>query len=188
VPGWLNVGLLPPELQSYGALRQRGGALVLCLDASGVLPFRDGALREVYGSHFIEHLPFPSGLAFMAECHRTMRPGGRIRLTCPDLELWARRYLDRDEAFLRAYEQATAPFRDLPALRTGGQVMMSQLHGFGHRWGYDEESLCEALERSGFRDARRRDHRDSELPDIERLEPATPVRLLETLYVEAVRP
>jgi predicted SAM-dependent methyltransferase len=188
VPGWLNMDRFPVGLQPYGALRRREGALVLSFDASGELPLHEGRLWHVYGSHFIEHLSFAEALAFLAECHRALRPGGLIRLTCPDLELWARRYLERDEVFLRSYEQATARTRDLPELRTGAQVLMSQLHGWGHRWAYDEESLCEALERSGFDEARRRGHRESRLPDIDLLEPATPSRLLETLYVEAVRP
>jgi hypothetical protein len=189
VPGWLNIGMPRPRLQPYGTLRDRDGALVLSLDVSRGLPADDASVEHVYGSHFIEHLPLEEGLAFLAECHRVLRPGGLIRLTCPDLELWARKYLENDSAFLEAYRQATAAARRrLPALRTRGQVMMSQLHGWGHRWGYDAESLCEVLERSGFRDAKRRGYCDSELPDIERLELADPVKLLETLCVEAVRP
>lgn len=187
VPGWLNIGLLPSWMQPYGAVRNRDGALVLSLDISRGLPLDDARLEQVYASHFIEHLTFDKALAFLAECHRVLRPGGRIRLTCPDLELWARKYLEKDTAFLETYERSSAAGRKLPALHTPGQILMSQLHGWKHRWGYDAESLCEALERSGFRDAKQRGYHDSEFSDIEQLEPATPIRLLETLCVEAVR-
>lgn len=187
VPGWLNVGLLPWWRQPYGTLRIRDGAVVLSLDVTLGLPLDDGRLDQVYGSHFIEHLAFGDGLAFMKECHRAMRPGGLIRLSCPDLELWARKYVENDRAFLEAYESAVAGMRDLPELRTRGQIMMSQVHGWGHRWAYDAESLCEALERTGFRDATPRGYRESGIRQIGALEPDTPVRLLETLYVEAFR-
>ena len=190
VDGWLNVGLLDPGGHPYGSLQRHHGALVLRLDLTLGLPIPEAALRYVYGSHFIEHLAFPQALAFLGECRRALRPGGRIRLTCPDLELWARRYLEDDRDFLERYAELTRERREdqgLPPPRTRGQIMMSQVHGWGHRWAYDEESLRDLLERTGFGEVSRRDHHRSALPDVELLEPSTPTRLLETLYVEAVR-
>jgi glycogen(starch) synthase len=52
-------------------------------DARGALPFREGAFGLVLASEMIEHLP--SGVAFLRECVRVLRPGGLLLLTTPNL-------------------------------------------------------------------------------------------------------
>ncbi len=51
-----------------------------------LLPFKDRSKRLIYTAHLIEHLPAATLTTLLAECHRILRPGGRIRIECPDAE------------------------------------------------------------------------------------------------------
>ncbi len=62
---------------------------------------------------------------------------------------------------------------------------MSHLYTFGHKWGYDFESMKEKLQQLGFSHITKENPFDSLIPQIEELEPKTKGRLLETSYVEA---
>ena len=46
------------------------------------LPFTNGSFDILVGAALIEHLPDP--IAFLAEIHRVLSPGGIVVLTCPD--------------------------------------------------------------------------------------------------------
>jgi len=56
----------------------------------------DNHIEAVYSSHVIEHL-FAEDLDFMlSEVHRVLKPGGVVRLVCPDASLLADAY-DRED-------------------------------------------------------------------------------------------
>lgn len=57
------------------------------------LPVDEGSAKLVYSSHFLEHIPKPQVMHFLAECLRVLKPGGVLRLVLPDLEEMARSYL-----------------------------------------------------------------------------------------------
>ncbi len=185
VPGWVNVGLFEESFLGYGCVTENNG-LVLHLDITKDFPFADGALTEIYASHFIEHFSFTDGLALARTFHAGLAPGGLMRLTFPDLELWVRKYYENDDAFFEKYR---ALFVNDPRqqVRTKGETFMSQLHGWGHRWGYDAESMRHLLELAGFGRIERKAAFDSAIADIRKLESSFEGRLMETCYVEAVR-
>jgi len=69
------------------------------LTALAPLPFDDGSISLAYTSHTIEHVPDAAVHNVLRECHRVLRPGGALRITCPDagllyrtVELGARSY------------------------------------------------------------------------------------------------
>jgi SAM-dependent methyltransferase len=51
-----------------------------------ILPLEDGAAGLIFSAHLIEHLPQERLLVLLGECHRILKPGGRIRIECPDGE------------------------------------------------------------------------------------------------------
>jgi SAM-dependent methyltransferase len=61
----------------------RRGLLSVGLDAGGYLPFRSGMLDGILAGEIIEHLYDPALL--LRECGRTLRPGGVLVLTTPNL-------------------------------------------------------------------------------------------------------
>jgi 2-polyprenyl-3-methyl-5-hydroxy-6-metoxy-1,4-benzoquinol methylase len=56
--------------------------------------FADGVFDVITMSHVIEHLPDPT--ATLAECYRTLRPGGHLVVVTPNCESWARRLFGRN--------------------------------------------------------------------------------------------
>ena len=45
-----------------------------------------GTVDYIFSEHFIEHITRPQGLALLKECYRMLKPGGVVRVTCPDLD------------------------------------------------------------------------------------------------------
>ncbi len=64
------------------------------------LPVEDGSLRAIYSSHTIEHLAGKAVEELFMEAHRTLEPGGVIRIVCPDMNLFVDAYSRGDESFL----------------------------------------------------------------------------------------
>lgn len=66
-------------------------------------PEDTGSFDVIYCSHVIEHL-FPEDAGFLLrEMRRLLRPGGHLRLVCPDAELMMRAYQAEDWAFFLHY-------------------------------------------------------------------------------------
>ncbi len=72
--GWLNT-----DVQIF----RRGP--VLYVDARRPFPFPDRAFACVFTEHQIEHIARDEAARMLAECHRVLRSGGRIRVATPDL-------------------------------------------------------------------------------------------------------
>ncbi|MBD3248764.1 hypothetical protein GF336_01850 [Candidatus Woesearchaeota archaeon] len=119
---------------------------------------------------------------FLKSCYDAMQKGGKIRLPFPDLELWARKYLENDRDFLDTYHKTYLSNKDL---KTRGEIFMSHVHGFGHKFAWDLESVKDILERAGFSNITVKNNRESDLPNIDEIESDRPGRILETKYVEA---
>jgi predicted SAM-dependent methyltransferase len=185
VENWINIGLFDIPGAIYFSSKIKNQALFIHFDMTQELPIDPNTVQYIYASHFIEHLNFPQGLIFVKNCYKVMRKDGIIRLTFPDLELWIQKYLENDLNFFKKYYDFTKNINNLPELKTKGEIFMSQVHGWGHEWCYDFDSIKDLLERTGFSNVTRKKAFESSLPDIEKLEPETEQRLLETIYVEA---
>jgi predicted SAM-dependent methyltransferase len=182
VPGWLNVGLFSDKRLPYGTLKREGARAILHFDMTVGIPVPNNQIRFIYASHFIEHLSLAHGTAFFRECCRILQPGGRIRITTPDLGLWLENYVADEKAF---FDSFYAEFQSFPDLKTKGEILVGQIQGWGHQWLYDFDSLSEVMSRAGFAAVCRSRYHESSFPEIEKLEPDEPGRVLETLYVEA---
>lgn len=95
-PAWLNLDVVPasPEVRH--------------LDVRKGLPLADGAADACFSSHVIEHLTPEAAGSFLAEQTRVLKPGGILRIVCPDLA-------DICSAYLAEYNaskwQGTSSFR-----------------------------------------------------------------------------
>jgi predicted SAM-dependent methyltransferase len=135
-PGWVNVDLHP--------------AADVRVDVRRPWPFADGSAAEVYAEHLFEHLAWPGEADhFLAEARRVLAPGGRLRLSVPDLGRHIRAYVEADETFRRDF----APFLP-PEATTWGDVLNHHFRQFGeHQYAYDADTLATRLKGAGFDDA-----------------------------------
>jgi SAM-dependent methyltransferase len=70
------------------------------------LPFDNNSQRVIYSAHMIEHLPQATLTILLRECCRVLKPGGRIRIECPDMEKLVDLYRQSDEHMLNYFRDA----------------------------------------------------------------------------------
>lgn len=112
------------------------------------LPFQDGELDEIYAGHFLEHLTHQEAEAFLAECYRTLKPGGKLGILVPDTREIMRRYLDGALDAVEYPYRVWWPVADLDAVCA--LFLYSCVQGSPHRWMYDQRTLARAMEKAGF--------------------------------------
>jgi predicted SAM-dependent methyltransferase len=178
--GWLNVDL--------------GGQPDLVWDLSKPFSWApDGTFDHAYSEHVLEHFPRAVGRRIVAEIHRTLRPGGVVRIAVPDLRNVIGMYVD--DAFLASPTvaadvleptavEARALFGD--AYGTRGERLNVCMYGWGHAYLYDEDDLVRLLTDVGFTDVARQRHSQSPHADLSGRE--TRPEMQSALIVEGTKP
>ena len=119
--GWFNIDIDPnAPAQYHGAIPP--------------LPLGDESVDEIYAGHFLEHLDYDDGTAFLRECFRVLRPGGKVGIVVPDTRAICERYL----AGLETLDDVCRLF------------FYSTVQDTHHKWSYDLGSLGDALRAAGF--------------------------------------
>ena len=131
--GWTTV-----DLASGGDLR---------VDLLDPLPLRENEVDEIYASHLLEHFDYRDLMKMLADWHRVLRHGGRLRVAVPNARIFINAYVsdDRfDEAFYCQYK---------PALHYNTRIdylnYMAYMDGH-HRHMFDEENLSAVFRAGGF--------------------------------------
>ncbi len=159
LPGWLNTDFI---LESAG---------VVYLDATQKFPFPDNAFDYVVSEHMIEHIDYASGQAMLRECFRVLKPGGKIRLTTPDLQVLARLCAPEKTDAENTYVNFVADHL-FPEMKTnrGVFVLNNAFRSWGHQFLYDPETLRHALAGHGFADLKNFKPGVSDDPNLRGLE------------------
>lgn len=180
LPGWINCDLQPRY------------ASVIPVDVTRGLPFPDGIGDYVYHEHVIEHLDRPAGRKLLEECFRVLRPGGKIRVTAPDLDfLWK---IMRDPTDLTRQYVKENVARWLPDDEVPHPVLVVNnfFQNFGHQFIYDFDFLSRTMEQVGFVDLKRGvvgESDDPQLDDLENVGRMSEGFLdLESMVIEARKP
>lgn len=183
LPGWLNADLNPKSPD------------VILLDAREPLPFDDAAFHYVFHEHLIEHLELDEGEAFTRECFRILRPGGRIRIATPALEVYLGLFRPALEPIqIRYLEWIHATCLPGRRGRLPSVALNLGLHHWGHRFVYDRPALRALLEGVGFRDVVERAVGESDDPYLRGIERHfedigdVEINRFETMVFEAARP
>ena len=139
-PGWIGVDLM--------------GGDVTC-DLRAPLPLPDGCASHVYACHVLEHLRHPDEAhAFLLECRRVLRRGGKLRVVVPNIAVYLRAALDDDTDFWAEHAETwdwsrVDANRLDQALHYAGTNLRAD-EFWGHRHGYAASSLHELLASAGF--------------------------------------
>ncbi len=185
--GWLNIDLFPQGQQGLfyqNPFQNNPNAYLVNFDLRKGIPADDGTLEYIYHSHFLEHLNFADGLALLKETYRSLKVGGKQRIIVPDLEKFARSYLDPSQSLINEYRENESWFAENPHYKTRGSVFMAMLYEFGHKMGWDYETSHCALSDICFRHIRRVAYQESSFPDILHIEDYSEPRVAESLFVE----
>lgn len=163
-------------------------------DARTLSKFEDGCASFVFCSHLIEHMSFSDGQKMLATCFRVLRPGGRIRVSTPDLLFLARlvegnlgsSMMTKYLLFQHKQDPVNVP------KPTACHVTNLFVRSWGHQFIYDSPTLVESLREAGFAGVRRYSCSTSDTEELRDLEPVG--RLpegffqLESMTMEGVKP
>ena len=114
------------------------------------IPFPDESVSEIRSDHCFEHLDILDVIKTLRECHRVLKPGGKLDFTVPHLDPYLDAYLRRDTTFL------AEKIEDIPAevsrvLETPFDRIAWLLHRRGeHRSLFDKESILHKVRLAGF--------------------------------------
>jgi predicted SAM-dependent methyltransferase len=139
--GWLNTDLLPT------------GRKIAYLDATRRFPFNDDTFDYVYSEHMIEHIEHESAVFMLRECFRVLKPGGKIRISTPDLKVYTGLHSKEKTASQNHYiEWVTHRF--MPEVDYCKEVFVinNAFRAWGHQFLYDRETLNATMTRIGFED------------------------------------
>jgi predicted SAM-dependent methyltransferase len=185
---YLNIGFWNNLEQNRLYANPNGVAdtVLLNFDLTNGIPASDNSLEVVYHSHMLEHLTNNEGIEFLSECNRVLQPGAIMRLLVPDLENFSKKYVEGDDFFFDAYRKEALD-NDRNLYPTRGAVFMGMLHNHGHKMGYDFETLQYVLKQTGFTNVKKTMFQESQLTDIQEIEPYAPLRAAESLCIECIK-
>ena len=176
--GWLNTDITPTSGQ------------VFFLDATRRFPIDDATFDYVFCEHMIEHISWHDGQIMLRECRRILKPGGKIRLSTPDLEvqidLFKKPLAPQQETYIK---QTTDTLIKGVSVYKPSFVINNAFHNWGPRFIYDGDLLDMSLRNAGFVEPQRCRTGDSEDPNLRGLERhVSPMQVFESVVFEATCP
>jgi predicted SAM-dependent methyltransferase len=159
--GWVNVD------------NRRAPAVDVRWDLRRGIPLRGESVALYYSEHVIEHMSLAEGKALFKDCHRTLKPGGTIRIAMPDLATAVENYRTGNWRTIPALADPSMAFID-----TSAKYINVAFRGWGHRFLYDYEELERSLRAVGFRTVTRCERSESSIDELANLERRAESRLI----------
>jgi predicted SAM-dependent methyltransferase len=179
--GWLNTDIEPGDGLAY-------------LDATKPFPFENDSVHYIFSEHVIEHLTYDEAKIMMAEAHRVLAPGGKMRISTPNLTRFIELFDETPSNEARAYLVGKRKWHEWPEGPNAAAIILNlQMSSWGHKFMYDVETLGASLQRAGFRNVREFEENistDEHLRDLEERDSGVNARFsdYETMSVEAEKP
>jgi predicted SAM-dependent methyltransferase/glycosyltransferase involved in cell wall biosynthesis len=165
-PEWVNLDIL--DLSQYA---KENNFMFRQVDVNQGIPYVNSCVDLINASHLIEHLTVDQGLNFLKECWRVLKPGSKIRVGTPNVQLLIDAYVSdnmdsfnniQPDEYKQAPSQADKFWRILTA---------------GHKTCYDKDALFDILRRAGFEYVEESGYN----PELDKFPEVS-------LYVEAIKP
>jgi predicted SAM-dependent methyltransferase len=162
------------------------------VDVTAPFPLPDQTFDYAFCEHVIEHLSYPEGLAMLKESYRVLKPGGGVRIACPDLRVFIDLFSAEKTPMQRQYIKSVVNTL-VPRIGIYEEsfVLNNYMRNWGHKFVYDEETLRIALESAGFVDIKRFQPAESDDPNLRGLEyhgPGYEEKCFETMVLQGKRP
>jgi SAM-dependent methyltransferase len=167
LPGWLN--------SDYEPTRED----IIFLDATVSFPFDSNEFHYVFSEHMIEHIPYKQGMFMMREIYRILKPGGKVRISTPDVDKFIGLFTPHKTIEQKRYikwstchqlglcspefcklQQRKKEWdidfhhieRFYPNVEEDGAcfIVNNIFRGYGHQFLYDARSLKAIVEEAGF--------------------------------------
>lgn len=138
------------------------------------LPVKDNSCKGVYCSHVLEHLSLNDFRKALKNTYRILEPGGIFRCVVPDLEAYAKRYLnalesgDENASLAFVGQETLFGVKDRPRGVKG--IISNQLGNSRHLWMWDSASMKKELKEAGFTDIRDCSYNDCSDPAFSAVE------------------
>jgi predicted SAM-dependent methyltransferase len=98
-PAWHNVEYVTAGYADKYKALPKNIDIAHDLTAGKPLPIRDGTIEAAYTSHVIEHLKDDHVQFMFDDTWRVLQPGGYFRISCPNIDLYVRAFLEKDLEF-----------------------------------------------------------------------------------------
>ncbi len=156
--GWLNTDIEPGEGLAY-------------LDATKRFPLEDGVIQYIFSEHVVEHLTYEEGKRMFDEAYRVLAPGGRMRMSTPNLTRFIELFDKNPSAEAKAYLAGKLEWHEWPKEPNAAAIILNlQMSSWGHKFMYDVETLGGALTRAGFQNVREFEENISDDPFLRNIE------------------
>jgi predicted SAM-dependent methyltransferase len=171
---WFNLDGWPAKRVDYQCDLRRG------------LPFEDHRFGGIYSEHFFEHLYPEDAKRFLQEAIRVLQPGGVIRLSVPDGELYLRNYFADKQWMLKQIENRAWMHEPGRKSRTPMELVNDVFRQkLQHQYCYDFDTISLLLSEAGFKDISRVTFSSGVCKELQIDQEE---RCFESLYVEARKP
>ena len=162
-PYWHN---LENPVEDYGKSTAQEVDVVHDLTSEEPLPLEDDSLEAVYTSHVVEHLNDKFCQQLFGELYRCLKPGGYIRIVCPDARIYWDGYHREDKSIFHGISE-TSYFADkitLEQFLLGGFAgPMSSIYGpTGMTW-ISDDAIRSTFAKHNLEDAM--NHFSEQIPD-----------------------
>jgi len=162
------------------------------VDVTRTFPLKEGVCDYVFTEHLLEHLTFKEGQNLLRESLRVLKPGGRIRVACPDLQKIVGLYgTPKTESQMQYIKHSVDNAVGIPRVYSECFVINNAMRSWGHKFLYDRPTLRMAMELAGFDDVKGCEAGESDDPELQGLEsrgPGYEAKAFETMVMEGIKP
>lgn len=151
-----DISTWPEHQQKIAAHARNSEVSCIVWDIRNGTGHPDATVDAIYLGQMIEHMnPVHEAPQFLSDCWRSLKSGGRIRITTPDLDMLLEAYLDnnmmRFEAEQPAFYMQVTPDAQLSFLMFGATGPQCTRDNYeGHFMCYGRKAMKALLEAIGF--------------------------------------